>query len=374
MTQTNGECDERFESLKRAFIENFEEGLELGASFAASYKGETVVDLWAGYADRKKSRDWKSDTLVRVFSSTKIPTIICVLIAIDRGMLELDTPVAHYWPEFGAHGKDRITVRDALTHRSLVPGFDKPQPWDVVLDWNRMASLIAEEKPWFEPGTLCYHAHTYGHLLGELVQRASGKPFQQFFMEELTGPLNADFHIGITNEADFERLAEMLFAVPDDIFESAPIADRILWSIEPPPPRLSHEYFAASVPGSNGVGNARSLLRFGTLMAMGGTLHGRQYLSRELVQEAATEQVHDICPVENDLHLGLGFGLDGTYFPAPLPNSFHWGGYGGSWCVMDIESGFAAAYVMNHCTMVLNELDPRQARIWDAIATTVGSL
>jgi len=147
-TEIHGFCDPRFQPLKDVFRANFEDGLELGASLAVTHMGRPVVDLWAGWVDRKRTRPWEKDTIVCVFSTTKIMAIIETLMVLDRGLIELDAPVAHYWPEFAQGGKGAVTVRDAFTHQAGVPGFQHPAPFDVLLDWEavrparRRAALV----------------------------------------------------------------------------------------------------------------------------------------------------------------------------------------------------------------------------------------
>ena len=148
-TQIHGVCDQRFQPLKDAFQANFDTGLELGASLALTYQGKTVVDLWAGWADLERTRPWERDTLVRVCSTAKIAAILSLLMLIDRGLVELDAPVARYWPDFAQGGKGGVTIRDALTHQGGVPGFDPPVSRDLLLDWDAAAARLAAEPHWF---------------------------------------------------------------------------------------------------------------------------------------------------------------------------------------------------------------------------------
>jgi CubicO group peptidase (beta-lactamase class C family) len=127
-TEIHGYCDDRFASVKQAFAKNFDEGLEVGASFAATIEGELVADIWAGYADAACTRPWESDTIVNVYSTTKVMTALCMLMLVDRGLLDIDAPVAHYWPEFAQAGKEKIPVRYLLTHQAGLAGIVEPTP------------------------------------------------------------------------------------------------------------------------------------------------------------------------------------------------------------------------------------------------------
>lgn len=374
----HGFCSDVFLPLREAFLQNFSDGLEMGASLAATWHGKSVVDLWGGFADRKGKVPWAEDTIACVFSSTKIATTTCGLMAIDRGLLELDEPVATYWPEFAAHGKEHITIRDVLTHRALVPAFDPPQPFEITGDWERMVAAIANQKPWFEPGTLCYHGGIYGHLVGELVRRTTGVPFQDFFLSELAGPLGADFHIGFRDRADFDRQAKLMYPAPGAPPVTGSIQEKLGQSIKDSPAgvdlRADWAFMSVPRPSANGCCNARSYARVGTVMAMRGTVDGRRYLSSGLVDEARREQCHGVCPQLGDIHMGLGFGLDGEYFRSPIPTAFHWGGWGGSWCVMDTEHELCVAYVMSRCAGGPDVMDPRQERLWAAIGEVVDQI
>ncbi|GAJ14706.1 unnamed protein product, partial [marine sediment metagenome] len=196
MTNTveiHGHCDQRFSSVKEAFAENFKSGEEVGASFAATIDGEFVVDIWAGYADAAETRPWERDTIVNVYSTTKVMTALCVLMLVDRGQLELDAPVALYWPEFAQAGKENLPVRYLLSHSAGLAGFSESIPIEALYDWDRIINMLAAQEPWWEPGTQSgYHAVTSGYLWGELVRRITGKTLGTFFREEVALPLKAD--------------------------------------------------------------------------------------------------------------------------------------------------------------------------------------
>ena len=150
--KVHGRCDERFAAVKEAFAKNFESGQEVGASFAATINGKFVVDIWGGYADAARTRPWKRDTIVNVYSTTKVMTALCALMLVDRGQLDLDAPVSKYWPEFAQAGKENIPVRYLLSHQSGLAVFDEPTPVEALYDWNRIINLLAAQKPAWEPG------------------------------------------------------------------------------------------------------------------------------------------------------------------------------------------------------------------------------
>ena len=369
--EIHGHCDPQFSLLKDAFAANFADGEEIGASLAIVQDGEMVLDIWSGHSDREGRKPWRADTLVNVYSTGKAVIATQMLMLIDRGKLDLDKPVADYWPEFAANGKASITVRDAMTHRACIPAFATPQPWDTPHDWDRMVELIAREAPWFDPGTLCYHPHLYGFIMGELIHRVTGQTIHEFGQSELFEPLDADFHFQL-HPRHFDRVASLTHSAPLP-FEEDSIPARILGGIEDPPAGVdlweTPERKAAIMPGANNYSNARSLAKIGSVIASKGTASGHTFLSPELVQEACTEQVHAVCPCMGDLRLGLTFGLDGPEFAAPTPSCIHWGGYGGSWTVMDPATSTAAAYAMNRC-FVGDDIreDARQHRLWTTLS------
>lgn len=194
----HGHCDTRFTAVRTAFEENFRDRAELGAAVSVMVGGETVVDLWGGWADAARTRPWERDTLVNVWSTTKGPTALCAHILADRGLLDFDAPVAAYWPEFAAAGKEKVLVRHLLSHRAGLSGLREPHSLAELFDWELTTERLAAMEPWWEPGTVSgYHAFTYGFLVGEVVRRVSGLLPGAFLEREVTGPLGIDFTIGL---------------------------------------------------------------------------------------------------------------------------------------------------------------------------------
>ena len=371
--EIGGFCDEQFEPLKQAFAANFDAGFEVGASVAVTHQGRSVVDLWAGYADVEKSRPWQEDTIVNVFSTTKVMNIICILKLVSEGRIDLDVPVATYWPEFGQAGKSKVTTRQVLIHRAGLPGFSEPQTFEALHDWNYIVDVLARQEPWWEPGTqTCYHMITYGFILGELTRRVTGSLLSEYFENEFSRPAGADFHIGLKDREILNRVAGLKFPEVPMSFEG--IGERVMSSILDGDWE-SWEHQSAEVPAGNGYGNARSIARIGAILAMNGELDGRRYLSPETVEMAATEQSYSECPMIGMVRFGLGFGLHSDGFSAPTPSSFHWGGYGGSSVVMDTPTGLSFAYAPNNM-VVTDEVgdDPRIKRLWDALTSVMAQL
>jgi CubicO group peptidase (beta-lactamase class C family) len=370
----HGFCDKKFEPVKEAFLKNFEEGLEVGASFAATVKGKFVIDLWAGHADAEKIRPWGKDTIVNVYSTTKIMTALCTLMLVDRGFIDIDAPVAKYWPEFAQAGKEKIPVKYLLSHSSGLAAFEKPIEKEIIYDWDRSVELLAEQKPMWEPGTkIGYHAITFGYLLGEIVRRVSGKSLGTFFREEVASKLDADFHIGFTEEID-PRVADLVppAELPENVdLQSNPLFMKALFN-----PLLTHldtrtrEWRAAEIPASNGHGNARSIAKVGSILTNDGKYEGIQFLSNQMIEKAINEQISGVDLVYmTPIRFGLGFGLNSqeAFFPmGKNPRTFYWGGVGGSACVMDPDARLCYAYAMNQMLFSLTG-DPRTNRIFEAI-------
>lgn len=375
-TEIHGFCDPKFTPFRDAFAANFADGLELGASFAATWRGELVVDLWAGYADLERSQPWQRDTLVMVASTTKVMVIIAALMMIERGKLELDAPVARYWPEFAQGGKGHVTVRDALTHQGGVPGFDVRISDDELCDWEKVTARLAAEPHWFGgERQICYHFGTYGTLIGELVRRADGRGPRQFLSEELFAKTGADWLIGLTREAA-ERTAQL--AMPENAWEGEGMLKRMIDSIDM---STGHTWqrLSAELPSGNGFTNGRGIALACTAIANGGIAGGERLLKPETIALAGQEHAHGRDCYLGMLRLGLGLGIDSEYFPAPTATTMHWGGYGGSEALMDPVSRISMGYAPNNWEVPdlpdgQITIDPRNGRFFDAfraIAATV---
>jgi len=350
--EIHGICKPQFEGVKAVFEENFEQRGDVGACVAVSVEGEPVVDLWAGYRDRARTLPWEQDTIVNVYSTTKTMTALTALLLADRGELDLYSPVKRYWPEFAQNGKEKVEVRHFMSHSAGLSGMDEPMSTEDVYDWEKMATALARQAPWWEPGTASgYHALTQGHLIGEVVRRVTGLSLGQVFRRELAEPLGADFHIGTGPEHD-HRIGELIppeaapagEAKPDSIaartFANPFIAARA---------STTRAWRAAEIPAANGHGNARSVMRVQTLAANLGSAFGKRLMS-----EAGCRAIFDEQTFGKDLVLGvpvkfgMGYGITTDLLPmGPNPNIAYWGGWGGSTAVIDLDARLCVSYVMN---------------------------
>jgi CubicO group peptidase (beta-lactamase class C family) len=350
----HGTCDDAFSAVRDAFVANFDQGNELGASVAVTHHGLPVVDLWAGEADTG-GRPWERDAIVNVYSTTKTMTATCVLMLADRGDIDLDAPVADLWPEFAANGKSDVLVRHVMSHTAGLSGFEPAIRATDLYDWDRVCDLLAAEAPWWEPGTQSgYHAITQGYLLGELVRRATGRSIGTFFREEVAQPLGADFFIGLPESED-SRVADL---VPPDLeaarsaagIRPESLAARTLLScpLDATEPR-TRAWRGAEIPAAGGTGNARSVARVHAALACGGEVDGVRLLSAPGVERVLEEQINGTDAVLGiPMRFGMGFGLMSDLTPlSPHERSFFWGGWGGSLAVIDLDAEVSVAYVMN---------------------------
>ncbi len=358
--QVQGECHPRFTSVRDVFEASFDEG-EVGAGVAVTIDGEPVVDLWGGHADADKTRPWNRDTIVNTYSTTKGMTAICANRLVEDGRLDIDAPVAKYWPEFAQKGKDELPVRYLLCHKAGLAAISKPLPAEARYDWEQMTSALAEQEPWWEPGTKHgYHALTFGYLVGEVVRRIDGRSLGSYFREEVAEPLGADFHIGFGEEHD-ARCADMIAAPELEGAPSSPLAAVLEKRGSMPatafgnPPRLfedinSRAYRAAEIPAGNGHGTAAALSRVYGALARGGDVDGVHVLSSETIERANTEEAFGTDEVLAPLvtRFGLGFFLTQPTIPfGPNPRSFGHPGAGGSIGFADPDTRLGFGYVMN---------------------------
>jgi CubicO group peptidase (beta-lactamase class C family) len=351
-TEIHGECDPRFEAVRAAFAANFAQGHERGASAAVTLEGETVVDLWAGDADDTGS-PWQRDTIVNVWSTTKTMAATCLLILADRGEIDIEAPVATYWPEFAAHGKQGVTVAHVMGHTAGLPGWDPPITPETLYDWDATVAALADQAPWWEPGTASgYHALTQGFLEGEVVRRVTGRTIGTFFRDEVAGPLGADFHIGLPESEDGRagRMDPPDQSMAAAILDMASVSTKALLSCPLSGAEANtREWRAAEIPAAGGTGNARSVARVHAALANGGTLDGVELLSTPGVERIFAERCHQVDQVLGvKMRLGTGFGLMNDMVPlSPNPRSCFWGGWGGSLAVIDVDARMSVAYVMN---------------------------
>lgn len=373
--EIHGVCDERFLPIRDALAANFANNLEIGASVALIWRGETVVDLWAGWTDRARSRPWEENTLAQVFSTSKIMLVLCMMMLVDRGELDLDAPVARYWPEFGQGDKDRVTVLQALTHQAGVPGFNPPVSFNDLHDWAYITAQIAASPHWFGgETTLCYHPVTYGYILGEILRRIDGRDIATFAREEVTNRIGADFQLGPINPDDIERVAEPNFLPPGPDFEMpTQFTDSILNSVGLGD-WMSRERMAALIPASNCYANGRSIAQVCNVFAADGIVKGHRLLSHAWAREAGQEQVAGEDLFIGPIRYGMGLGIDNQAFPTPTPATSHWGGYGGSWGLMDPDAKVAFGYAPNNLDFGGGTISPRLDGFHQALMDILPSL
>ncbi|MFE9098563.1 serine hydrolase domain-containing protein [Streptomyces sp. NPDC007264] len=378
--QVDGRCDPRFAAVRRAFEENIREREELGAAVAVTLNGETVVDLWGGWADAARTRPWERDTVVNVWSTTKGPAALCLHILADRGLVDLDAPVAAYWPEFAAGGKESVPVRHLLSHRAGLSGLREPHTLEQLFDWELTVSRLAAQEPWWEPGTRSgYHALTYGFLVGEVVRRVSGMLPGAFLREEVTGPLGIDFTIGLP-EKESHRAAELVQPPVGDRAERlaafarlAPAAQAALANpVVGATQADSAAWRAAELPALNGHGTARAVAALYGIFALRGSWGGRRVLSPEAAERVREGQggCRDLVLGDRfgrDTEFGLGLWLSGSHGSyGPNPRAFGHDGFGGSSGLADPEAGVSLGYVMNHMGPHVAD-DPRKMALVDAV-------
>ena len=359
MTSTHGHCEPRFEPVRTRFEESFAEGGEVGAGVSIYLDGERVVDLWGGFADAARTRPWKRDTIVSTASTTKGFTATCAHRLVDEGRLDVDAPVARYWPEFAQAGKESIPVRWLLSHRAGLPAIRKDLAPGDILDWDRMVGYLAEESPWWEPGTKHgYHALTFGFLVGEVIRRIAGRTVGQYLREEICGPLRVDFQIGVP-EKDDARVAETI-PIPRT-GAASPVMQRILAGGDSMIARVfanpargdsdidPKRYRRAEIPAGNGHGTAEGVARLYGALAVGGELDGVRVLSRETIDRARVEQSFGEDAVLGiPLRFGLGYMLRFDGLPlGPNEGTFGHLGMGGSMGFADPTARLGFGYVMN---------------------------
>jgi CubicO group peptidase (beta-lactamase class C family) len=354
----HGHCDSRFGKVADALAEEIASGEELGASIALDIDGELVVDMWGGYADRAKTVPWAEDTIVNFFSCTKTLTALAALILIDRGLLDPFAPVAKYWPEFGENGKQDVEVRHLMSHTSGVSGWELPFDIEEMYDWEKSTSHLARQAPWWPPGTASgYHAVNYGHLIGEVIRRITGKTLKDFVREEIAEPLGADVQIGVA-PADDHRIAEVIPPPPLELpLDALPADHPAVKTFASFPPDTDTAMIVetvswrrADIGGVNGHGNARALARALSPISLGGKANGVQLLRPETIELIFAEQVYGTDLVLfTPIRFGIGFGLPTPESVPAIPNGkiCWWGGWGGSMIVMNPDRRTTWSYVMN---------------------------
>jgi CubicO group peptidase (beta-lactamase class C family) len=372
-----GHTDPRFEPVRAAFTANFERRGEVGAAVCLVLGGRVVVDLWGGWRDGAHRHPWERDTLVNIFSVGKAVAALAVARLVGQGRLDYDAPVARVWPEFAAAGKSAITVRQLLSHQAGLPAVREALPGGSVFDPALLGQALAAHEPWWEPGTAHgYHVNTFGILVGELVRRASGVSLGTLVRQEIAGPLQADFFIGVPpaalpRVADFLGLVEAQPSGPEGL-PDGPLMERQAYFN---PPEFSGagvinstRWRTAELPSTNGHASARGIARIFAALAAGGDGEDEDepVVDRRVLAEATAEQVYgDDLILHRPSRFGLGFQLTQAERPlGPNKGSFGHFGAGGSLGFCDPGAQLAFGYAMN--SMGPRWQNPRNRALIDA--------
>ena len=345
VAEIQGTWEKRFGAVRDALAQSLDDQ-DVGASAAVFVDGEPVVDIWGGYVDAARTAAWERDTIVNVFSVSRTMLALCALVLADRGDLDLDAPVARYWPEFAAAGKQGVLVRHVLSHTAGLPDFDPVVTEEDLYDWPGATARLAAQVPRWEPGKLAgYHSVTQGFIVGEVIYRVTGLPVSAFFAQQVAGPLGADFRFTVP-AGDDRRFSPGIAppgAPPD--WRSAPPSDApdgtegrqggIRLAVANSP-----AWRRAEIPSGSGYGNARSVAAVQSVLACGGTVRGVRLMS-----SAGCERAGQVQYVGTDqllgasMRYGMGYGI--------FDRSIGWGGWGGSLVMVDPAARMTVAYAMN---------------------------
>jgi CubicO group peptidase (beta-lactamase class C family) len=380
MSELNGHCDSRFQRLYDLLAANIDSGTEVGAAIYVNIDGDDVVDLWGGWREREHLAPWTEDTIVNLFSATKTVTSLAVLMLIDRGEIDLHAPAAEYWPEFAQNGKAKAEVRHLLSHTVGLPAWEPPFSMADAMDIPESTARLAAQAPWWEPGTRgSYHASTFGHLNSELVRRVAGMSLSAFIAKEIAGPLDADFHLGLSDE-QMGRVATVY--PPDDGPALAPASAKAPSTGDDPlaversiaartklgsfsgqkrdPLALfnSPEWRRLEFAGSSGHSNARGLGRILSALSLDGTSQGVQLLKPETIELIFHEQFQGTDSYYlKPIRWGIGYALAPLEhkergplpFIRPSPRTCYWYGSGGALAIADVERRITVTYTENQC-------------------------
>ncbi|OKO94563.1 Beta-lactamase domain-containing protein 2 [Penicillium subrubescens] len=366
MAEVHGNCDPAFESVRELLQQRLASGDEIGASLCINIDGKNVVDIWGGHADETKTRPWDEDTITVIWSSSKVITNLAANVLIDRGLLNANEKVATYWPEFAANGKEDVKVSHILSHTSGVSAWAPGITLEEILDIEGATAKLAEMAPLWTPGELNgYHLLSQGHLVGEIVRRVSGKSLNQFIVDEIAGPLGADYRLGLPKEL-YPRAADIVPFTPSPppAIDPTSIAARSYAGTPMSPSFPTAPNTAAfrenGIGGIGGFSNARALARIGSMVSLNGTVDGKQYLSPKTIDDMLQEQVAGVDAVLfHYFRFGLGVALPSPQSLPWIPEGRigFWGGWGGSFILMDLDRRMTIGYVMNkmHEVIIGNE-------------------
>jgi len=385
-----GQVGPGFEVVREAFAENFARRRELGGACCAYHRGERVVDLWGGVRDKQTREPWEQDTMVVVHSATKGLAAMTLAVAHSRGWLDYEERVSAYWPDFAQQGKQRITVRQLLAHQAALFAFGEPVDRSVIADFDRLALVLARQRPEWEPGTRqAYHALTLGFYEGELLRRVDPKhrSLGQFFQDEIANPLGLDVYIRLPETIPNSRLAKLAPPSPIEmlrgfgfhfLLEAMNPRSNIYRALNVNPGTGIYQdgqrIYARNleVPSGNGVGTARAIARAYSVFATGGRELGLRQETLNLLAAPAippTRGFHDEC-LKGDVQFSLGFMKPSRVWPFGSDSSFGSPGSGGSLGFADPSAGIGYAYVTSQMGTALTG-DPRDVALREALYSVI---
>jgi CubicO group peptidase (beta-lactamase class C family) len=365
MVEIAGLAPARFATVKDAFAASFEAGEELGARFTLVEAGETVLDLWAGFADRGRTRAFDDQTLTPIFSTTKAVAALLIARLVDAGKLDYGQTVASVWPEFAQAGKGAITVEQAMSHQAGLSGLPDPMEPVEWFDWDAICAKLAAMAPLWPPGTASgYHPITFGYLAGEIFRRVDGRRMGAAFREDLAEPFGLDLYIGL-HESEFGRVAELQRpnALPDFGHHNDATRAAFLTPWAQPGGAGAAALRSFDLPSATGQATALALARLMGALANDGWLDGGDILSPALIAEMARQRIRGqdlVLPFE--MSWGAGVMRNETVHPwGPGSQTFGHSGWGGSCAFADPERKLGGAYVMNkQGTALMNDGRPRR--------------
>jgi CubicO group peptidase (beta-lactamase class C family) len=348
----DGTCTEAFLPLRHLLEENLATGEDTGAGLAVVHDGEVVVDLWGGEA--RPGVPWTRDTTTLVWSVSKTMSALAVLTLVEQGLVDLDAPAAEYWPDFAAHGKDGVLVRQLLGHTSGVPGWTDPITIEQSLDLEYAESKLAAQEPWYAPGSApAYQIINHGHLLDAVVRGATGRTLADVVHDDLMAPLGGGFRLGVPAD-ELDQVADLI-APPGSDFDFATLPkDHFLFRTVPNPylgiDAVNGDAWRLGANGATGGhGNARGVALAQSALSHEGVAAGLRLLSPETIARVFEVQAEGTDLVlERPVRFGIGYALPMSSAPAiPDRRVCWWSGFGGAIVVNDLDTHTTIAYTPN---------------------------